>query len=304
MRSKKILDALGKLDDQLIEEAAITLKKKRHTPVWIGLVAAAACLCLIIGVLAPDAKVPTYYDTPIYTITEVDGQCKLVYKGMPPTLSIPPNLGVSLRLLYPEFQTVEEMRQAIITGSFAEEELIALTFASDAAEGIEICDPDRLYEFTAPKELRPGSITWYGKSYSCKLTGETVQGWISCYDREDYEKSLNDEYKDFLTDPLVTITKRQVTLHRFASVFYGHTDLEKYKYICYELREGNRKMYIQETYLLEEEEDGQTVASQVPDSVCIWGQENGGYFHGSFREFTERPSTAWLCQFGLTPYRN
>lgn len=311
MKSEMILNALGKLDDKLIEEGAISPKKKRHTPAWIGLVAAAACLCLIIGVLFPHSKppaqspnVPTCYDTPIYTINEVDGQCKLFYKGEPPTLDTSPHFGVSIGLMYPEYQSVEEMRQAIITGSFTEQELIALTFASDAAEGIEICDPDQLYEFKTPEELKLKKISWYGKSYHCQLTGETSRGSVHCYDEEDYAASLSEGYKDFLSNPNVTITWRQKTLNRLASVYYGHTDVAKFKFICYELRAGDKKMYIQEEYLLEIKDDRAPVSSTVPDTVRFWGEENSGYFRGYFSDFTERPSTKWLREFGLSPHKN
>ena len=310
MKSEMILHAIGKLDDKLIEDGAIRSKKKRYKPVWLGLAAAAACLCLTVGAIFPHLQpptqfpnVPTCYDTSIYTINEVDGQCKLFYKGEPPKLDIPSNFGVSIGLMYPEFQSVEEMRQAIITGEFTEVELIALTFASDAAQGIEICDPDQLYEFNAPEELELQKIKWLGKHYHGQLTGETVRGSITCYDEEDYSESLAEGYKDFLTNPNVTITRKYKTINRLASVYYGHTDRAKFKYVCYELRAGNKKMYIQEEYLLEIQDDRLPVSSTVPDTVYFWGEENSGYFHGCFFDFTERPSLKWLKEFGLTPHK-
>ena len=305
MKSEKLLTAMTKLSDELIEDAAITGKKKRHTTVWIGLVAAAACLCLLISAVfpqSPKTKVPTHYDTPLYSITVEDGRHKLIFKDTPPTLNIPPNFGVSLRLIYPKFQSVEQMRQAIITGSFTEPELIALTFASDAAEGIEICDPDHLYEVIAPEDFSLDYISWHGKDYYFDLNGETAQGSIHCYNQEDYEEDFSNGYKDFLTNSNITITKKQITLNRLATVYYGHTDVAKFKFICYELRAGNKKMYIQEEYLLEHENSDEPVSSDVPTTIGFWGTEDGGYFHGYFTNFTERPSVKWLKQFGIIPY--
>lgn len=48
MRSKKILIAMGKISDDLIEDADIASNKKPQRSVWWKVVAIAACLCLLI----------------------------------------------------------------------------------------------------------------------------------------------------------------------------------------------------------------------------------------------------------------
>ena len=63
-------------------------------------------------------------------------------------------------------------------------------------------------------------------------------------------------------------------------------------------------MYIQEEYLLEIQDDRLPVSASVPDTVYFWGEENFGYFHGCFFDFTERPSLKWLQEFGLTPHKS
>ena len=305
MKIEKILTAMTKISDELIEDAAITAKKKRHSALWIGLTAAAACTTLLLSTFSPQTsqtKVPKQYDNPLYSITVEDGQHKMLFKEDPPTLDIPSHFGVSLALDYPTFQSVAQMRKTIITGAFTETELIALTFGKDATDGIEICDPDQLYEATVPEEFTLNHITLQGTDYSFDFRSETVQACIHCYNQEDYEEEFNSGYKDFLTNSNITITKKQITLNRFATVYYGHTDVAKFKFICYELCAGSKKMYIQEEYLLEIEEDRQPVSSRVPDTIHIWGEENGGYFHGYFTDFTERPSVRWLREIGIKPY--
>lgn len=48
MKSKKILIAMGKISDDLIEDADIASNKKPQRSVWSKVVAIAACLCLLI----------------------------------------------------------------------------------------------------------------------------------------------------------------------------------------------------------------------------------------------------------------
>lgn len=305
MKSERILTAIGQIDDKLIEDAAITEKKKRHPALWIGLAAAAACLALLFLGLSPQTPQtaePKQYDNSLYSITVENGQTWMIFKDDPPTLDIPSHFGVSLRLIYPEFETIAQMQQAIITGSFTETELIALTFGKDDADGIEICNPNQLFEATAPEEFTLDHITLLGTDYYFDFHSDTAQASIHCDNRTDYEEEFSSGYKDFLTNSNITITKKQITFNRFATVYYGHTDVAEFKFICYKLRAGNKTMYIQEEYLLKIDKDREQVSSEVPETISIWGEENGGYFHGYLTDLTERPSLKWLVQFGITPY--
>ena len=49
MKNERILNAVGKISDELIEDAAITTKKKTRPVVWVRWAAMAACFALIIG---------------------------------------------------------------------------------------------------------------------------------------------------------------------------------------------------------------------------------------------------------------
>lgn len=51
MRNKEILNAMGKIGDDLIEDADIASMKKPHRSVWWKMLATAACLCLVIALL-------------------------------------------------------------------------------------------------------------------------------------------------------------------------------------------------------------------------------------------------------------
>ena len=49
MKNEKIFNAVGKISDELIEDALITTGKKTHAAVWWKWAAVAACLCLAIA---------------------------------------------------------------------------------------------------------------------------------------------------------------------------------------------------------------------------------------------------------------
>lgn len=239
----------------------------------------------------------TQYDTLLYSITVEDGQYYLTPK------TTQSHVDASMAFPVPEFQSIGEMRQSIINGSFTDQELYALSRHSQRPDGgIQICDVDHLYECTAPDEFVLDKIQWYGKHYSWELTDETVRGVIYCYNEEEYTENLNKKYKDFLSNPHVTLIEQQETDERSATVYYGKTSYAKVKDICYAICVGDKKMLIQERYLLETEVDGVEVSSDVPRIIEFWGIENGGYFYGYFFYFKERPSVEWLSEFGITPY--
>ena len=245
---------------------------------------------------------PTNYHTSMYSITAQNGKYILT-----PTVPLPKEdhgeVNYSKVALYPTFTSIQEMRHGILNGPISQYELSCLVLPSQNTDhSIEICDPHHLYEFTAPEEFHLMRISWSGKSYGCSLYGSNVHGGIDCYDQEDYDKSFHQNYQDFLTNPLVTITGQNATSDRFATVYYGDTGVAKLKYICYELSTGDKTMYIQEEYLLESKNTPESVSSDVPSSIQFWGKQNGGYFQGTFFDFTERPSIQWLSQFGIVPY--
>lgn len=246
----------------------------------------------------PEDTVQAQYDTPLYSITVKDGKYILT-----PKEPLPDVYSCCSAQIYPKFTSIGEMRQGIIEGPISQYELCSLAHRSlNTDGGVEICDPNHLYEFTAPDDFYLDYIMWLGKSYYCHLTGENARGSIYCYNERDYTESFNNEYKDFLTNPLITITEQRTTSDRFATVYYGNTSRAKEKFICYEFHIGNKTIYIQEEYLLEIEDNLLPVSADVPSTIYFWGTENGGYFYGIFSDFTERPSIQWLSQFGIMPY--
>ena len=51
MKSKKILNAMGKIGDDLIEDAELSKNKKPYRSMWRKIAVVAACLCLVVALL-------------------------------------------------------------------------------------------------------------------------------------------------------------------------------------------------------------------------------------------------------------
>lgn len=245
---------------------------------------------------------PVHYDNAYYSIHENDGKFILTPKEPPEDPS--PALSASRALYHPTFTSIAEMQQGIIAGPISKHELFALCITSQSENGeVEICNPNRLYECTAPEEFNLQCITWYRTNYAFSLSGNTAQGFLYCYNQESYEESFSSHYQDFLTDAPETITRQTWTPNRFATVYYLDTGMARLKYVCYEISVGDRKMYIQEKYLLEHQDPDEPVSDQIPTDIEFWGTEDDRYFYGQFFDFTERPTVGWLSRFGLMPYQ-
>lgn len=247
-----------------------------------------------------EAKGSTQYTTPLYSITVEDGQYYLT-----PTTDLS-SVDARQALIYPKFSTVSEMRQGIISGSFTEENLYALSRSSANADGtIDICDLDDLYECTVPSELGTKNIVWCGKYYYFNLiniSGRSVWGSIRCCDEDTFINNFSKEYMGFLSNPNATLTRQEEIDERSATIYYTTTATNaKLKYICYEIQEGDKHIFIQEEYLLEIEHDLLKTSSTVPLSISYWGTDGSGHFYGHLHDLSERPSVEWLSQFGLTP---
>lgn len=281
----------------------------------IPIIAHTIIFLLALAGCSSEADVPTHYDTPMYSITVENGQYLLTPKSttsdetVPSSVGAPSSIDTCSSLLFPSFSSVAEMRQSIITGSYTEGEygvlyMNALTSSSDNEDGtIEICDLNKLHDCTMPADMDTKYISWYGDYYAFALTGETSEwGAIIYGDTEGYTDTFNEEYMDFLSNPNVTVTKQEQIEDRAATVYYGFTDIAELKDICYEIREGDKHIFVREKYLLDADHDLMKKSSTVPSSIDVWGTDGDEYFYGSFFHLSERPSVEWLSEFGLTPY--
>ncbi len=90
MKKEKLYEAIGEIDENYINDAHLTVKKKSHL-VWMKWGAMASCLCLVVGLAIPTilntlnpnegAAGTLMGDTEIYPTVMVDGQLYEWRKG-------------------------------------------------------------------------------------------------------------------------------------------------------------------------------------------------------------------------------
>ena len=242
------------------------------------------------------------YDTSMYYIHQEGGQYWLTLKNSVEELNNS-SINASTGYLFPRFTSVAEMRQGIISGSYLEDRdaklyMTALTAVCPKNEdgSLQIVNLDELCDFNKPQDMDISLIEWQGDNYWASLKGETTYAYIHYVETEAKYPGYLGEYKDFLTDPLITIDRQEEDENRGAIVYYVHNDWAEFKYICYEISVGAKHVYVQEVYALARS------GAHGPYRITLWGKEDVGCFCVVMYDLTERPSVEWLSQFGVREY--
>lgn len=211
---------------------------------------------------------------------------------------------------YPCFSTLTEMREAIVTGTISEKEMQTVFNTANRCEdgSIEICNVDKLYECVLPAELSVKHIIWTGIMYDYRVSGSIASGSFICLNETDYQDNIDSQYKDFLDNEQLIITKQEYEEDRSAVVYHYTGERSNGKYICYEIGTGDKRIIVQEVYRFGVGKEALTtddttlVSDEVPDNVRLWITDGSGYASVLLNGFSERPSVEWLSQFGLREY--
>lgn len=243
----------------------------------ILLICFALCTLTLCSCSTEAPPAPTQYTNSRYTITIQNDICYLS-----PVDPVEPSSCCSPKF-YPDFDSVGEMRQAILQGSIVEEELNNALRNSKTADGsIQIYNIDNLYECRLAPDLSVFQVIWYGPYYTVCMRGQTANGYIVCCDYEKYARNLQEKYTDIYTRDNFTMLSQEESPDRNSTIYIFDTGVAKMKDICYTIQDGDKLLYVQEQYLLEADHDQIAPSSDVPLRVCLWGTDDSGYFYGSF----------------------
>lgn len=251
----------------------------------------------------------TVYKADDYTITQIDGKYYMNFyeKYEPPAESVSSSCAIAD---YPKFTSVSEMKTAIETGNFSESELETLrmnSYSADSKENgtLEICNPAALYDLAFPKseDFYLSHIIWYGTSYSFELRG-SIPGYLKYTNSEVFSKKFQAQYTNFFEQNQIELISQETVSDRNATVYTYKTFAGKFLSVRYTITGSGKTMYIDENYIIEwyRQDSPASVSDTVPHVIKVWCIDNGNYLYGGFREFTERPSVAWLTSFGLREY--
>lgn len=115
--------------------------------------------------------------------------------------------------------------------------------------------------------------------------------------------SFDSYYRQDISDlgKLVTVTKTEKIEDRNSTVTYYTTVAGEFKRVCYELKQGEKTLYVAEKYCLKgyTEYTESRVSLDVPTRIVILGEENHEYFRVSLSGEKQRPGVEYLLEFGL-----
>ena len=289
-------DAFGLIDDAIVDKAANTYVSRRVSR-WLGVVAAAVAVILLVMLIASPVLLSgeRILKTRYYSIYNADGVYTL--RGGLGDSPVGDGSPTSIPVTYVKFAGLSDMRRIIFEGQLSGKALrIIKGFPKAKHGGILLFDPNNMQDIVVPEGTRvSGLITWCGCAYQFEFSNETLSGTLT-YDLIDGSetKSENTIRRE---DDIATVLSQSYDPERNATetVFQSVVSQHVFKQVVYTVTQGNKTVTFVEDY-----SDG--ADQQVPGVIDFWGTDNGNYFYGRFENMTERPAVEYLMQFGLKPY--
>ena len=200
------------------------------------------------------------------------------------------------------FDSLEQLRDTIINNKFTDRQLdiIRLDFIDKDSKKIQICNPNKLYQAVYPEKFEMWKLTWKGLSYTWSLNSGNTTGLHFSYITKDvfdsyYEQNIS------TFDKSEIVTKTENIEDRESTISYYSTTEGEFKRVCYKLEQGEKTLYIAESYRLKgyTEYIKDRVSLEVPYQIIILGEQNNEYFYAFLHGEEQRPSIEYLLEFGL-----
>lgn len=200
------------------------------------------------------------------------------------------------------FDSLEQLRDTIINNKLTDRQLdiIRLDFVDNDTKKIQICNPNKLYQAVYPEKFEMYKFTWKGLSYTWSLnSGDTTGLYISYITKDGFDSYYKQNISTF--DKSETVTKTENIEDRESTISYYTTTEGEFKRVCYKLEQGEKTLYIAESYRLKgyTEYIEDRVSLEVPYQIVILGEQNNEYFYAYLYGEEQRPSIEYLLEFGL-----
>lgn len=248
-----------------------------------------AVLSLLVGCSRVDKPYEIVVDDGEYYLI-MDSTIKDANKEIGTGLTVSPSIS---------FDSIDEMKNDIITGNFTEQELEQLAqFDTDDTGRIRLFDLNELYAPICPFKIDSYRVTWDGNSYCFCVDDPNTELHLchSICSKSYFDEYVND-YSNFLTEhPAIDLVSQSTEPDRNAMVYvYGDNIELQFKFVYYPLTVDNQTLHIGEYYSLVESAD-------IPDYVNILGTNGDVYFNIQLYHLQERPSIEWLSELGAQEY--
>ena len=266
---------------------------------WLILVTALLVGCSAEGRTPQSTQAEPTYDLPYEIIRDDDGYYLLLEDGIEVNDEMEGSLSIDGSKII--FGSMEEMVQDIKTGNFTEEELQELSkFEKDENDRIVLCDLSKLFDVYAPEEFSKKTITWFGDAYKFELCSSERE--LICYVFEGFSNAVKEEKIDNLITcreivNFTLLSTEQIEDRNATVITYTAKNYElikEGKRVFYTIVDGEKEQFVCEEYSLSTDE--------VPDTVWIYGTENGRNYCVAVINNQSRPSVEWLSQFGVREY--
>ena len=238
-----------------------------------------------------------------YTLKVENGQYFMEFTEKAPSFS------GSQSIFWPEFSSVKEMKNAIMTGRFSGLEMEVLrTYAEKNEKGdVLICDVDNISEPVLPAEFSLDRIVWRGLNYTFYYYTENDGSiYIRLHNPERDKEMFEKYYANYQDHHSVLLTGQDVEPERNATVYYYESPSTKLKQIQYVIQSEEKTYYVNEYYATGRTDGSPSTTTDdhsdtVPRYVQVWGTDKGVEFYAMI-DIDERPSMELLSQIGIRKY--
>ena len=302
MKKEKFYELLGEIDENYIEEAHLSVEKKT-SPIWLKWSSIAVCICLIIFGTVVFFELWDNNQSVNYSneyVLEYEGdKCYMSFLGERNDEEI--DLLECRVFGITTFKSLEELKDTIINNKFTDSQLniIRRDFVDKDTKKIQICNPNKLFQAVYPKKFEVTKFIWKGLTYAWILDSEESSLSMGYITKEGFDSLYKQEISEI--GELATVTKTEKIDDRNSTVSYYTTVAGEFKRVCYKLEQGEKILYVAETYYLKGYTDyiKNNVSLDVPKYITILGEQNNEYFRVYFSGEEQRPSIDYLLEFGL-----
>ena len=256
-------------------------------------------ICLFLAMCSIVSCSPAVNDGERYEIVTVDGQS---YIEINKSINFSEMQGMERADV--EFKSVDEFIDTVTNGKLTDSQLKTVNgFRKDDNGKIKICDFSNIQVSVQPNDYVTNCVYWIGERYSYDLTARDGSfGYVSYYENDaDFKSYYDYEYENFFDRNLITITK-EVTVEKRTEHFY-FTSNGQFKRIRYTVIDGKTSYTVDEKYRLATNV-GLPVSEEVPDTVVLYGDNDGKKFVVSISNLKKAPTEEWIKQFNIVPKNN
>lgn len=350
MKGKNAFDAIEGIDTRYILEAAPDAPAYRGSKlryIRIGAVAASlavvtAAVLLGVGILRESGEAPAVppaggtgeletptggenaplpplngsYTTDLYTVEEIDGKHYINFTDGNEKPA--PESGGSTNVIKGiYFNSVEEMREKFLNGSFTADEVKNLKSQLTLTDkGFEIPDMTKLYDAVLPEgwSVYRVCVTSDHIGLSCR-NEQTFDEEKEDYDGENgnlmivSEQRYKTDYQFYFASQVEAskggLIEDQTSFHGIpCKVYEAQNSVAKLRSIVMEYEKDGYCFEVLVTYILDHNQKPELINEEVPYDVTVFGKKDDVWFHMYITGFESAPEGDYYQSFGITPYQS